>query len=259
VLLKNRYSDYDRLARVYNKHWGKRFLPAALAALEKLALCHIPEDAAILDLCCGTGQLAQALTERSYRVTGLDGSKEMLNFARKNAPGARFILDDARTFTSPAAFHLVVSVFDSLNHVLLPGELAAVFSNVHAALLEGGLFLFDLNMEAGFKTNWNGFFGIVEKNLVCLVKNSYREKERIAKFEATVFRFEQQWQRSDVVLPEKCYTEAEVRSGLAAAGFVDARAYAYDGQSVFKKLTGESERAFFICRKKGQNIDIESF
>jgi SAM-dependent methyltransferase len=220
-----------------------------MAILEKLALCHLPGNAAILDLCCGTGQLAQALTERGYQVTGLDGSKEMLSFARENAPAASFILDDARTFTLPATYHLAVSMFDSLNHVLTPGELTAVFSNVRTALLGGGLFVFDLNTEEGYKANWNGFFGIVEDDHVGIILNSYSQEEHIAKFEATIFRLEHHWQRSDITLPERCYSEGEVRLALGAAGFVNIVAYEYDGQSGFRNLTKESGRAFFICSK----------
>ena len=244
-----RYSDYDNLAWVYNRHWGDRFLPTSLAALENLALCRVPGNASILDVCCGTGQLAQALTKRGYRVTGLDGSREMLKFARQNAPGLQFILSDARTFTLPSGFHLAVSMFDSLNHVLALRELAAVFSNARAALLDGGLFLFDLITEKGYQANWEGFSGIVEADYVCITKNSYSQAERIAKFEATIFRLEDHWQRSDVVLPEKCYSEAEVRSALEASGFVNIVTYEYNGESGFKKLTKDSERAFFLCLK----------
>ncbi len=79
----SRYSDYDDFAWVYNKHWGDNFTPAALTVLKKLVFSRIPVDARILDLCCGTGQLAQALSERGYAVTGIDGSQEMLRYARK--------------------------------------------------------------------------------------------------------------------------------------------------------------------------------
>ena len=244
-----RYSDYDDLAWVYNQHWGNRFLPISLAALENLVLCHVPGNAAILDLCCGTGQLAQALKKRGYQVTGLDGSREMLGFTRQNAPGVRFICDDARAFTLPSSYHLAVSMFDSLNHVLKLEELTAVFSNVHAALLGGGLFMFDLVTEKGYQTNWNGFWGIVEDNHVCIILNSYSQEERLAKFKATIFRLEDHWHRSEVLLPERCYSEGEVRSALEASGFVNIVTYEYDGQSDFKKLTKESQRAFFICLK----------
>ena len=43
-----RYSDYDRFAWVYDRHWGsgERRLPA----LERLMLQHLASDARILDL-----------------------------------------------------------------------------------------------------------------------------------------------------------------------------------------------------------------
>jgi SAM-dependent methyltransferase len=246
--VEKRYSDYDTIAWVYNKYWGSKFLPAALAALEKLALCRLPASPEILDLCGGTGQLARALNERGFRVTGLDGSKEMLALARGNAPAVNFILDDARTFKLPADYHLVVSAFDSLNHVLELAELNRVFDSVNAVLKNGGLFLFDLNMEAGFESNWDGFFNIVEKDLVCATSNSYNREERLALFEATIFRLTDRWRRSDVTLPERCYSEPEIRAALESAGFVEIRAFSFDGD-VFKNLTADSERAFFLCCK----------
>ena len=51
------------------------------------------------------------------------------------------------------------------------------------------------------------------------------------------------------MLLEKCYSEAEVRSALEDAGFKDIVAYAYNEQEGFGNLTGESGRAFFVCRK----------
>jgi len=107
------YSDYDAFAWVYNKHWGNSFLPHALPALEKLVFAHLPANACILDLCCGTGQLAQILVERGYQVSGLDGSAEMLCFARGNAPTVEFTHADARSFELPDVFRAVISTFDS--------------------------------------------------------------------------------------------------------------------------------------------------
>ncbi len=146
-----RYSDYDPFAWVYNKHWGESFTHLALDVMEKLVLPYLPAKARILDLCCGTGQLAQRLIAHGYQVTGLDGSGEMLRFARENAPAAEFIMDDARSFKVPAVYHAVVSTFDSLNHIMSLKELTSVFHNVYAALQEGGFFFFDLNMEEGYK------------------------------------------------------------------------------------------------------------
>ena len=45
-----------------------------------------PED--LLDLCCGTGQLAKYLLERDYNVIGTDLSRRMLEFAVSNTRSA---------------------------------------------------------------------------------------------------------------------------------------------------------------------------
>ncbi len=128
-------------------------------------------------------------------------------------------------------------------------ELTRVFHNVYAALSQGGLFLFDLNMEEGYKTVWQDSYGIVEDDHVCVFRLDYNAEERTARFDATIFYSQEGWQRSDVTLVQKCYSEAEVRSALEVAGFVEIHAHAYDEQMGLAELTGKAERAFFICRK----------
>ena len=249
------YSNYDRFAWVYNKHWGNNFVQLVFPILENHILCYLPAKARILDLCCGTGQLAQALIARGYQITGLDMSKEMLRFAHENAPEGEFIVADARSFKLPDIFHAVVSTFDSLNHIMALEELTSVFHNVYAALRQGGLFLFDLNMEAGYKTDWNDNYSIVEEDHVCAIRSSYHPEERTAQFDATIFYAENGWQRSDLTLTQKCYSESEILSALEVAGFIDIHSYACDVQGGLIELTTDAERAFFICRKQAETND----
>lgn len=242
----DRYSAYDRFARIYNQHWGDDFTQRALPILDKLILSRLPAAARVLDLCCGTGQLAGTLTARGYRVTGLDGSEAMLRFARENAPEADFILGDARDFALPPAYHGTVSTYDSLNHILSLDELTSAFHCVCAALSSGGIFVFDLNMEEGYKSRWRGSFGIVEDDQACLVRSSYRPDERLGQMDLTLFVLEDGWRRSDLTLTQRCYSEAEIRAALTAAGFTDARTY--DALRDFA-LPGGIGRTFFVARK----------
>jgi SAM-dependent methyltransferase len=244
-----RYSDYDNFAWTYNRHWGAQFLAPALAALEKLVLPQVSKNARVLDLCCGTGQLDQELSNRGYKLTGIVGSEKMLRFARQRAPGVTFILDDARTFSLPDKYDVTVSMFDSLNHILKSEELTTTFRNVFVALEGGGLFLFDMNMEQGYKDHWNGTYGIVEDDHVCIIQNSYDPETFIAQFEATVFRLEHDWYRFDVTLLQRCYSDTEVRFALQSAGFVNIVGYSYHQQSCFRGLNATSQRAFYLCHK----------
>ncbi|MFC1932050.1 class I SAM-dependent DNA methyltransferase [Chloroflexota bacterium] len=243
------YSDYDRFAWVYNKHWGSEYTQRVLPILENLVLRRLPAKARILDLCCGTGQLARALIALGYRVTGLDGSEEMLHFARENAPAGKFIVADARSFKLPDVYHAVVSTFDSLNHIMTLDELTDVFRNTYDALRKGGLFFFDLNTEEGYKATWHDSFGVVEDNLVCIVRSNYRPEEQTAQFDTTIFYLQGGWQRSDLTLLQKCYSEVEVQAALKTAGFTKTHAYACNEQRGVEELTRDAERAFFVCQK----------
>lgn len=241
----SRYSDYDPLAWIYNRHMSG-YWAAALPVLENLLLRYLAPGSHILDLCCGTGQLAQALVRRGYRVTGIDGSEEMLRFARDNAPSAEFILADARAFRLSSSANAVVSTYDSLNHIMSLEELASAFRSVCLALAPGGPFLFDLNMLEKYSGRWTDSFGIVEDEYACVVRGSYQEEERMARFDATIFVLRDGWQRTDLTLWQKCYSVAEVQSALEAAGFTEICAYDWRRDL---EPAGESGRTFFICRK----------
>ena len=244
------YSEYDPFAWIYNKHWGNTFLPVVMPILDNLVLSKLPKNARILDLCCGTGQMAHQLTALGYRVTGIDGSPEMLSYARENAPGVEFLQADARSFELRHKYNAVVSVFDSLNHIMSTKELGLVFLRVHGALRGGGIFMFDLNTEPGYFYEWNGDFSIVEDDHVCTVRSIYNASRRIATFDATIFRLkDDSWYRYDVTLYQKCHTSAAVKSALKAAGFTDIEIYGFDWQSGMKALDKDARRAFFLCRK----------
>ena len=49
-----------------------------------------------LDLCCGQGNVSEALLRRGCKVFGIDFSLAMLAFARRRALGATFIEADAQ-------------------------------------------------------------------------------------------------------------------------------------------------------------------
>ena len=95
--------------------------------LDRLVLGDMAEGALVLDLCCGTGQLAAALNGRGYRVIGIDSSAAMIDHARQNAPESEFSVADARTFSVPEAAEAAVSTYDSLNHLMSQADLTAAF------------------------------------------------------------------------------------------------------------------------------------
>lgn len=103
-----------------------------------------PGAASLLELGCGTGSVLARLSSLA-EVTGLDRSPAMLAVAAEKVPGARLLEGDMREFSLGERFDVVICVFDSLNHLLFFGDWESMFDAVHRHLVEGGLFVFDVN------------------------------------------------------------------------------------------------------------------
>jgi SAM-dependent methyltransferase len=247
--LTNRYSEYDGLASMYDELGTERH-DIVVAQLEKLVLQYLPQEAKILDLCCGTGQIAQRLLKQKYQVTGIDGSEAMLNYARKNAPGADFILDDARFFNLPATFHAAISTDVGLNLILTIEELESAFQNVYQALLNNGIFVFDLYLEELCGDDWKQTTvkGDTKKNHAWISHFGYDSENKLGRDNTTRFELiNEQWQRSDLTFIWKLYSASEVKSNSEKVGFSEISMY--DIKEDFG-VDNVDNIACFVCHKK---------
>lgn len=216
----NRFRDYDPFAWLYAHHWGEPFHDAVLPALENAVLKQLPPHAAVLDLCCGDGRLAATLERRGFAVTGLDGSAEMLTFARERCRKTRFLLADARNFQLPPQFDAVLSTFDSLNHIMQYSELARVFANVFACLKPGGVFVFDLNREEAYRDFWGREASTVTHDVVSVARGYYVPSKRLATCDITLMRLQgRQWHRTDFRMTQRLHPVESVVRALQRAGF----------------------------------------
>lgn len=238
-----KYAEYDSFAWIYNKHWGH--MPKSIEPLiEKLFLNRLSQHAAILDLCCGTGQLASMLNQKGYAITGLDGSANMLEIAQQNASDVTFLEADARDFTFEEPFDGVLSTYDSFNHIMSMEDLKRVFHNVKEALVDGGLFMFDVNLESTYTGHWNGSFNIVEDDHVCAVRASSQLDKKKAQMHFTMFwRKEELWERTELTLEQTWYGKEEIIQALKYEGFTNIHTY---GSEEFGMKKG---RLFVVCEK----------
>ncbi len=216
-----RYSDYDPFAWLFANHWGGEFHEQAYTVLARLLLHRLPAGAAILDLCCGDGRLTRVLEGKGYRMTGIDGSERMLEFARARCRQAEFVLGDARTFVLPERFDATISTFDALNHIMTPEEFSEVCRRVYTVLRPGGYFAFDLNREEAYTTLWAQTFAQVEPDMVSVSVGAYDRARRTAYCDVTLFRTEgaKRWLRSDFRLSQYCHQRGAVEQDLRGAGF----------------------------------------
>ncbi len=237
---------YDPFALIYNRGMAEDFCRRAFPAIDSLLLSQLPRHARILDLCCGTGQMARELSQLGYRVTGLDSSEQMIRIARDNVPGADFILADARSFTFAPTFDAVISTFNSLAHAENITELSSILGNAHSALNPNGLMLFDVSMEDSYTSKWHGSFGEAQPDVAWIVHPTYSRQSHSAQNDVTVFRrVGLSWERDDFTITQRCFSESEIRAALSSAG--SKIITTYDAERDLG-MPDEFGRRFFLCR-----------
>ena len=114
----------DRISLGLHRLWKARLCREAVRGLGT--------DARVLDLCCGTGDVAIRLAKlkKAARVTGLDITPKMLEIAGHRASGmdnVRFIQGDAMSIPFPdKSFELVTAAFGLRNTPEPPTVLAQI-------------------------------------------------------------------------------------------------------------------------------------
>ncbi len=132
---------YAKFAGFYDEIMGDRSETVDL--VRRYLTKHLPTATSLLELGCGTGALLAGFAD--LKVTGIDQSPEMLAIAKSKLPDATLASGDITDFSLGARFDVVICMFDTLNHVPEFEGWLKVFERVHEHLVEGGLFIFDVN------------------------------------------------------------------------------------------------------------------
>lgn len=240
-------SGYNAFAWFYDRYWATAVAADFLRATTRLLLPHVDAGAHLLDICCGTGQLAAALCEQGFRVTGIDDSAEMLRRARRNAPAACFMRSDARDFRMSEQADGALALFDSFNHLLSAADLSAALGRAYAALAPGARFVFDLNTEVGYQDHLRDHHTMTRDDGVLALRGEYHADERLAVYNGTIFRLRSgTWRRADFRILERCHDTEQARRLVLAAGFSSVRIY---DAARDLKLRDHTGRVFFVARK----------
>jgi len=244
---------YTYLARIYDrcidadyKRWVEYLL--ALCALYR----HDPGQ--VLDVGCGTGNIAIPLALRGYDLTGVDRSTEMVAEARRkgmqlglNIP---FLAQDLLELDLGAQeFDTVLSTCDVLNYLTEGTQLKEAFNRVHKHLRPGGLWLFDLNSAYKLQVIYGDqFYADLQTDFAYFWDNSYTWGPDICTMTLTFFimtedgRYDrvQEEHRQKLWVPQKIEKLAEEANFALLA--------CYDFLSSDPRST-DSERWQFVLRK----------
>jgi trans-aconitate methyltransferase len=122
-----------------------------------LGLLNAQSGERILDLGCGTGQLAGAIAQTGAHVMGLDIASEMLAQARANFPAVEFIQGDASNFTLSEP---VDAIFSNAALHWVPDD-DGVGRSVARALKPGGRFIAELGGHGNIQAIVDGLRSVI--------------------------------------------------------------------------------------------------
>ncbi len=230
-------------AAIYNAawaFWGPKMWPFLSAQVAR----RCPHAHTWLDLCCGTGSLLKLACEHGFEAVGVDRSPHQLRHARKNAPEARLLRADIRSFALARRFDVITCLFDSLNYVTKPGEVGRVLRNVRRHLAPGGLFAFDVNTQEGHRRAWRGAW--IRRGKLCTLigESSCDERTHLAYLRLTGFVKEGRLFRRFEEQHVQCgYEMDEMDTLLRRSGFAFRR---YNGNTLTRRLV-QAGRLLYVC------------
>jgi SAM-dependent methyltransferase len=205
-----------------------------------------PESASVLELGCGTGAVLAGLGS-GLALTGLDLSPEMLAYAKRRCPSARLYEGDMTTFSRTEQFDVVLCVFDTLNHVATFEGWQSMFERVHAHLVEGGLFIFDINTlgrlrQLGDSAPWVHHF-----DQHTLIMNVEFDGRALAQWDIRIF---EQLHEKHFVLHHEVITELGVQLDQVKNALTTNFELLEETDPTGEKPSDESARANFVFRRR---------
>jgi SAM-dependent methyltransferase len=133
-------------ARIHDERFGNLAREAAELVRERLAAAGL-DRGTVVDLGCGSGIYAAAMTAAGYEVVGCDLSPDMVELARANAPDATITIGSVHDADLPPAV-AVTAMGEVLNYATDAragfDAIAQLTRRVHDALAPGGVFVFDI-------------------------------------------------------------------------------------------------------------------
>jgi len=142
---------YSKLARVYHEMYQNIFdYKKEFKSYDKILKKHKAKK--ILEIGCGSGNLATYFIKSGYEYTGMDFSREMLKIAKEVEPRARFIPGDMRKIRLNEKFDAVLITGRSFTYMTTNKDVINALKSINKSLKSKGILLFDnFNAEVIFR------------------------------------------------------------------------------------------------------------
>lgn len=255
-------SSYETFAQVYDTFMSNIPYDEWIDYIQKIWQRFGAKPKLILDLACGTGNMAFRLAKLGYEMIGVDLSEDMLDEAMaKNAlldPEVKPVLylnQDMRDFELFGTVDCVLCLCDSINYITDEEELLRVFRLVNNYLDPHGLFIFDINTIHKFRDVLaDNSYSQTTESAAYTWENYYDPEENINEFYTNFFieNSDGAYDRYEEYHYERGYTVEKIKELLEKAGLIIEGIF---DDNTFYTPTETSERIYFVARENGKGAD----
>ena len=145
----------------------------------------------LLDLGCGTGEVLLRAC-KDYRCTGADLSAEMILRAKEKLDGKGIDIplyeQDMTQLKLDGKYDVIISMFDTVNHLTTLEDLNLLFKGIEKHLEEGGVYIFDV-VDREFMDEMfpGGVFLDERENMTIIWEHEYSEEDGLDYIDTTFF------------------------------------------------------------------------
>jgi SAM-dependent methyltransferase len=244
---------YVRFAEIYDSVMRPVGYEMWADYIEELCTMYGRSPGRVLDLACGTGNTSLPFARRGHAVVGVDRSPAMLAVARAKAADeglpVEFIEGDMRSFALPQPVDLAVCLFDSINYLLDPHDVAAALRAVRQALVPDGLVIFDANTRHRLSQVDDEVL-VFDEDDYCLVwRNSYDTSREVWRADLTGFvrdGADGRFARFTEVHEERAYDVDELTWACQEGGLEVLAMFAAFG---FSPVASDTSRIYVVAKR----------
>lgn len=239
---------YEYFAQVYDKLMEDFDYDCYTKILIGLFEKYSKKPKSLLDLACGTGEIASNMINNDIDTIAVDISEEMLQVAKSKNQKLLCLCQDASQLDLYGTVDGAICTLDSLNHITQIEQLQQVFNKVSLFLEKDCLFLFDLNTEYKHKQVLSDNTFVIEKDDVYCVWQNYTENN-ITDIDLDLFIKNKYdgYLRYTEQFSERAYTEKEIKAVVYNSGLEMVDVVDFD---TMKRPNKYTQRKIYITRKK---------
>ncbi|MGH7445510.1 MAG: class I SAM-dependent methyltransferase [Longimicrobiales bacterium] len=146
--------DYAAAAEFYDLLYASvKDYPAEAVLLAGIVRDAMPHATRLLDVACGSGEHARALSLLGFDVDGVDLEPAFVALAQARCPGGRFVVGDMTSLDLERRYDVVLCLFSAIGYAVTVPRLNQTVARLAAHVEPDGLVIVDPWFEPGQLTH----------------------------------------------------------------------------------------------------------